>query len=158
MIPGDPIPGQHTIGVHEEEAFVLDAAKQGRSLGNVHGVPPHVRENRRVQSFNDPRPLIQSGGCLAMFRTRTEHHLHPDANAQNRAPARESAFDDGCPVHRLDALHARRECPDTRNDEAVTFRGLGAIGTDVDHRASTLERTLGGADIAAAVIEDDDVW
>ncbi len=110
----------------------------------------------RVQPVDEPGPLPQALGALAVLDAGVEHHLHADADAQHRTTAGEPTLDDLLAADRAQAGHHRGEGADPGHDEAVgADRGV-LVGGELDVRAHARQRAHGRPDVAEAVVEHDD--
>jgi hypothetical protein len=78
-----------------------------------------VRQHLGVQALDRPRPLAAPLGVQAMLDTGLEQHLHPDADAEHRAPGREPLRDQLVPAHGPHPGHARGEGPHAGHGQPV---------------------------------------
>ena len=65
------------------------------------------------------RPFAEALGLDAVLNAALEHHLHADADAQDRASAGEAPAHDLVSARGAQALHDGRKGTNTRHDEAV---------------------------------------
>ena len=156
-VVGDEVPGPGGVGVHEVEPLVLDAREQARAGRHLDRVPAHVGHDVGLEPGDQPRPLVAPVGLDAVLDASGEEDLHADADAEHRTPAGEPPADDPLALDRTQPGHARGVRPDTGHDEAVRReRGVEVAGQG-DRGAGALDGAHDGAEVARAVVEDDDV-
>ena len=125
--------------------------------GDLDGVPAHVRHDRRLQPLDHARPLVAALGLDAVLDAALEQHLHADADAEHRPPAGEPATDQRADRRRRAARPCRRRTRRRRARRArrpSSRRVRSAVSVDVG--AGALEGAHGRAEVAGAVVEDDD--
>ena len=98
-------------------------------------------------SVTVPGHSPQALGVDATLHAALEEHLHADADAQDRAAAREPAFDSSSPPLARSASMHGAERTDAGNDEAVRLEDERAVGgqpriAPAASRALTAEWTL----------------
>ena len=134
------------------------AGEQRRAGRRVDGVPAHVRQHRRVQPVtapgSSPRPLVTTP-CSS---PRVEQDLHADADAEHRPAGRDPVGDHRAGAERLDAGHAgrvraRRPARPGRRPRPPRPRSAVTVTSAPARR----QRPLGRAQVARAVVEDDDL-
>jgi hypothetical protein len=85
-----------------------------------------------------------------------EEHLHPHADAQDGASAGQAAPDRPWTVDGAQTRHAGCERTDPGYDEAVGVLGGGPVGGELHRGAGPLQGADGRAEVAGAVVQDDD--
>ena len=83
------------------------------------GVPAHVREDGGVQLGDGARPFAEAVRIDAALHAALEEHLHPDADAEHGATAREPPVDELIAAARPQRLHDGVVRADAGHDEAV---------------------------------------
>ena len=142
--------------MHEVEALLLEAAEQHRPLTRSDGVPPHVRQDGRVELRDGPGPFAETLRVVPPLHAEIEHDLHPDTDAEHRASPGETALDELVSALGAQRRHHRVEGPDARHHEPVRvpdepgIRGEPRIGACRDQRLD------GGVDVARPVVQDGD--
>ncbi len=106
-------PVAHAVGVHEVEPLPLHPVEQRRAVGDLDGVPPHVRYDGRLQALHHPGPLVEARGVAAVLDPVREEDLHAHADAEHRTPPGQPAADDL-------VTPAPRGCPSTQARNAPT--------------------------------------
>ena len=109
-----------------------------------------------MQPLHSPWPLGAPVGNDAVFVTAVEEHLQPDTDPEHRAPTGESTTDQLGTAHRTQAGHAGGKRADARDDQTVSLRPDAGIVAQGHLGAGARESALHGADVAGAVIENDD--
>jgi hypothetical protein len=102
-------------------------------------------------------PLVEALALHAVLDATGEEDLHADADAHDRAAAGQPAVDDPVAARLAQARHAGGEGADARHEQPVGVHGLVVVTRYLDVGSRAREGTLGGADVAEAVVEDDDL-
>ena len=138
-----PVAG--AVRVHEVEPLALDAVEQ--------------RDPRAPRRCSSPCGVRRAPGAVHVpghssqpsvstpCSTPLEQHLHPDADAEHRAPAGEAPADDPLALDGAEAGDARGERPDAGHDETVGLRravksAVRVTSAPARSRARTAERRL----------------
>ena len=98
-----------------------------------------------------PRPW-HAGSLLA----GVEQHLHPDADPEEGLAGLDRLVDDRLQARLPQLLHAPAEGAHAGQDDAGRLSGDGRVGGQGGVDPEVLQRLLGRAEVADAVVEDRD--
>ena len=143
------------VGVHEIEPLPLEPREQPRPRRDGHRVPPHVRQDRRLELLDDARPLAEPLGPHPVLDALVEEDLHPDTDAEYGPTAGEPTSDERRSADPAQPGHARSERTDAGDDEPVSLGGDIRVGRQGDRRAHAFQSAYGRPEVAGPVVEDD---
>ena len=128
--------------------------KRFGAVFDVEPVPLHLRSLDIIgepfdHSFEDAEPV----DCRRLLGSFVEH-LHPDADAQERATRPDRFADRAFQTARAQRLHARTEVPDPRQNDRVSRGRDIRVAYEACFRAHMQESLFGGAEVSYAVVED----
>ena len=109
-----------------------------------------------IEFGDGSRPLPHARGVDAALDAVLEQHLHPDADAEHRAPARQPAADQLVAATRLERLHDRTEGADAGHHEPVGLEDEVAVGRQARVGTGGSQRLDGRVHVARSVVEDRD--
>ncbi len=112
-----------------------------------------MRQHVGLETLDRARPLPAAVRLDAELDAALEQDLHADADAQDRASARESLADDPVTADRQQSLHARRERSDAGNHQSVGSERHLRVGGHLDLGAGASEGALRRVEISGAVVE-----
>jgi hypothetical protein len=125
--------------MYEVEALVFDACEKARTFGDINGVPAHVRQNWRLELFNNAGPLAYAWGIETVFNTMFEHDLKTNTDAEHWATASNSGIDQLWSAHCVEAIHACCESANTRHDESVAVQRSLVVSSEFNFSAHAFE-------------------
>ena len=101
---------------------------------------------------HSPRPSVSTPALDAAL----EQHLHPDADAQNRATAGEPTVDDLVAAARAQRVHDRAERPHAGNDEPAASSISPRSAVSLASAPAAAERLHRGVHVARPVVQHRD--
>jgi len=146
----------HAIRV--QEIRELTAAQAGdkwmRALdGKI--VPAHVRHARRRRETPDRTTQQTQSRVPAVLIARLEQRLHADANSQEQPARRDVRADRRIEAALGQGIHRGAECTVARQNRGVRGCQAGGVPGQEEAHPATLKRRNERADVAAAVVDDD---
>ena len=109
-----------------------------------------------MQPLDGAGPLAAALGHQAVLVAGLEQDLHADADAEHRPATRQPPADDLRAAHVAEPGHAGGEGAHAGHDQPVARLGCRPVAGDDDVGSDPGEGALGGAQVAGAVVEDDD--